>query len=174
MSSANVRVLDQNDYEIGGVRFLGTTLWTDFRFDGEGEAWFSREKAKRSIDDFTAIRNEGRRFTPEDSVLLHVLSRAWLVSELEKDFHGPTVVITHHLPASPSIAEKYKNHPLNPAFASRLEDIIEKYQPDLWIHGHTHVACDYEIFGTRVVCNPRGYPSESSGRSFLPGMVVEI
>jgi Icc-related predicted phosphoesterase len=62
---------------------------------------------------------------------------------------------------------------LNPAFASRLEDVIEKYRPDLWIHGHTHVSCDYELFGTREVCNPRGYPSESSDRGFSPGVVVE-
>jgi predicted phosphodiesterase len=63
---------------------------------------------------------------------------------------------------------------LNPAFASRLEDVIEMYQADLWIYGHTHVACDYEIYGTRVVCNPRGYPGESSGKDFLPGLVVEV
>jgi len=63
---------------------------------------------------------------------------------------------------------------LHTAFANRLEGIIEKYQPDLWIHGHTHVACDYEIYGTRVMCNPRGYPSESSAEGFAPGLVVEI
>ena len=40
--------------------------------------------------------------------------------------------------------------------ANRLESIIEEYQPKLWIHGHTHVPCDYKIFATRVVCNPRG------------------
>ncbi|MFQ6006762.1 MAG: metallophosphoesterase, partial [Woeseia sp.] len=156
---ANIHVLDQDDYEVDGVRFLGTTLWTDFRLNGEGEAWFSRQKAKRSIDDFTAIRNGDRRFTPEDSVRLHETGKAWLVGKLQKKFHGRTVVVTHHLPATPSIASQYKNDPLNPAFASRLESIIEEYQPDLWIHGHTHVRCDYEIFGTRVVCNPRGYPS---------------
>jgi Icc-related predicted phosphoesterase len=174
VAPANVQVLNDDTCEIENVRFLGTTLWTDFRLYGEGESWFSRETARRQINDFTSIRRGGRLFTPEDSVALHETSKAWLVSELEKDFHGPTVVITHHLPASPSIAEKYKNDPLNPAFASRLEGIIEKHQPDLWIHGHTHVACDYEIYGTRVVCNPRGYPSESSARGFSPGLVVEL
>jgi predicted phosphodiesterase len=171
---ANVHVLDRDVYEIDGVRLLGTTLWTDFRLYGEGDAWFSRQKAKCSIDDFTAIGNEGRRFTPEDSVQLHEASKAWLVRELRKTFEGSTVVVTHHLPATPSIASQYRNDPLNPAFASRLEVVIETYRPDLWIHGHTHAACDYEICGTRVVCNPRGYPGESSGRRFLPGLVVEI
>jgi Icc-related predicted phosphoesterase len=96
------------------------------------------------------------------------------VSELRKTFQGLTVVVTHHLPATASIASQYRNNPSNPAFASRLEVVIERYQPDPWIHGHTHVACNYEIYGTRVVCNPRGYPDESSGRGFLPGLIVEI
>lgn len=69
---------------------------------------------------------------------------------------------------------RIKNDVLNPSFASRLENVIEQYQPDLWIHDHTHVPCDYEIFGTRVVCNPRGYPTESLGEGFSPGLVVEV
>ncbi|MDX1480553.1 MAG: metallophosphoesterase [Woeseiaceae bacterium] len=170
----NVRVLDNKACAIDGVRFLGSTLWTDFKFDGEGEAWFARERAQRLIEDFTAIQNGNRRFTPKDSIDLHRKSVAWLVDELEQGHAGPTVVVTHHLPAAPSVARRYRNNPLNPAFASRLEGIIEKYQPKLWIHGHTHVACDYEIYGTRVVCNPRGYPSESDARGFQPDLVIEL
>lgn len=170
----NIRVLNDKACVIDGVRFLGSTLWTDFKFDGEGEAWFARQLAKTQIEDFTSIRNGNRRFTPEDSVDLHRRSIAWLVDELDKKFDGPTVVVTHHLPASPSIASQYRNDPMNPTFASRLEGIIERFQPELWIHGHTHVACDYEIYGTRVVCNPRGYPSESSDRGFSPERVIEL
>lgn len=171
---ANIRVLNNDAFELDSVRFLGSTLWTDFRLYGEGEAWFSRQRAKRLIDDFSSIRNGEKLFTPEDSVELHESSKAWLVSELKKGFDGPTVVVTHHLPASMSVDRRYAGDPLNPAFASSLEDLIEQYQPDLWIHGHTHVACDYELFGTRIVCNPRGYPSESSGDRFATDLVVQI
>lgn len=173
-AQANLHVLDNDSCEIDGVRFLGTTLWTDFKLYGEGEAWFARQRARRSIKDFTAIRNGDRRFTPEDSVALHDISKAWLEGELAKAVDGRTVVVTHHLPATPSIAARYRNDPLNPAFASNLEDLIETYRPELWIHGHTHVACDYEIYGTRVVCNPRGYPSECSAGELVPGLVVEV
>jgi predicted phosphodiesterase len=168
----NVHVLDNDAFTIDGVRFLGATLWTDFRLYGEGEAWFARQRAKQYMRDFTVIRNGDRRFSPEDSVRLHEASKAWLVDELARAFDGPTVVITHHLPASPSISKRYVNDALNPAFASGLEDIIEKYRPDLWVHGHTHVPCDYQIFDTRVLCNPRGYPGERTG--FSPGLVVEV
>ena len=170
----NVRVLNDDAWELDGVRFLGATLWTDFRLYGEGDAWFARRRARHSVHDFDRIRNGQRRFTPEDSVALHEASREWLAAELAADFDGPTVVVTHYLPARPSVAKRYADDPMNPAFASRLEDLIERFQPKLWIHGHTHVACDYEIFGTRVVCNPRGYPTETSDRGFLPGLVVEL
>jgi Icc-related predicted phosphoesterase len=171
---ANVHVLSNDAFEHGGVRFLGTTLWTDFKFNGKGEAWFSRQTAKSLIEDFSSIRNGLRLFTPEDSVHLHRDSVHWLVTELEKKFSGPTIVVTHHLPSSLSVGKPYKGDPLNPAFASRLEGIIEKYEPDLWIHGHTHVPCDYEVFGTRVVCNPRGYPDERNQPAFRPDLVVSI
>lgn len=171
---ANIHVLSDDACELDGVRFLGSTLWTDFLLHGEGEAWLSRQAAQDSMADFTLIRNGNRTFTPEDSASLHRASVAWLVSELERDFDGPTVVVTHHLPATRSIARQYRNDPLNAAFASKLEGVIEKYAPELWVHGHTHVPCDYEIFGTRVVCNPRGYPSESAARRFLAGLVVEL
>ena len=163
---ANIWVLDNDTFILEGVRFLGSTLWTDFKLYGEGGAWFARQRAKRLIEDFASIRNSERRFTPEDSVELHEASKAWLVSELEKKFDGPTVVVTHHLPASTSVAKRYVNDALNPAFASRLEDVIEKYRPELWVHGHTHVPCDYELFNTRVVCNPRGYPGEAQNHAF--------
>ena len=171
---ANIKVLSDDSCDIEGVRFLGSTLWTDFKLYGEGEAWFARRRARALIEDFVSIRNGERLFTPEDSAELHEASKAWLVSELQKKFDGTTVVITHHLPATLSIDSRYKNDILNPAFASRLEYVIERYQPELWVHGHAHVPCDYEIFGTRVVYNTRGYPSESSGKGFSPGLVLEV
>ena len=171
---AEIYVLSNDRLELDGVRFVGSTLWTDFKLYGEGEEWFARQRAKRLIEDFAAIRNGKRRFTPEDSVAIHETSKAWLVGELEREFDGQTVVVTHHLPAPTSVANRYENDPLNPAFASRLEDVIEKYRPELWIHGHTHVHCDYELFDTRIVCNPRGYPGETRNSRFQAGLIVEV
>ena len=43
---------------------------------------------------------------------------------------------------------------------------------DLWIHGHSHQAVDYEIANTRVLSNPRGYPDEHTG--FDAALVAEV
>jgi Icc-related predicted phosphoesterase len=170
----NIHVLNNDSLKLHGIRFLGSTIWTDFNLHGVAEAWFARRCAKRLMEDFASIRNGGRRFTPEDSVELHEASKAWLVGELERKFEGPTVVVTHHLPASTSIAKRYANDSLNPAFASRLEDVIEKHRPELWVHGHTHVPCDYELFDTRIVCNSGGYPGENCRSEFRDDLLVSI
>lgn len=171
---ANIHVLNDDKLELDGIRFLGCTLWTDFNLHGEAEAWSARRRAKRLIEDFASIQNGGRRFTPEYSVELHEASKAWLVGELKNEFNGPTVVVTHHLPASTSVAKRYANDSLNPAFASRLEDVIERYRPELWVHGHTHVPSDYELFDTRIICNPGGYPGENRRSGFRDDLVVSL
>ena len=171
---ANIHVLNNDKLVLHGIRFVGSTLWTDFNLHGDGEAWFARQCAKQLMRDFASIHNGSRRFTPEDSVELHEASKTWLLGELERKFEGPTVVVTHHLPASTSVAKRYANDPLNPAFASSLEDVIEKHRPELWIHGHTHAPCDYELFDTRIICNPLGYPGENRRSEFRDDMVVSI
>jgi hypothetical protein len=63
----NVRVLQGEAVEIGGVRFAGCAMWTDFRLYGEGKACAARRRAGRMLNDFPRIRNgDGhlRRRTP--------------------------------------------------------------------------------------------------------------
>ncbi len=72
---ANIHVLNNDTLELDGVRFIGSTLWTDFKLHGEGEAWFARQRAKRLIEDFASIQNGAQRFTPEYSVELHEASK---------------------------------------------------------------------------------------------------
>ena len=45
-------------------------------------------------------------------------------------------------------------------------------QVALWVHGHSHTAVDYDVAGTRVVCNPRGYPGEDT--DFKPNLVLVV
>lgn len=72
-----------------------------------------------------------------------------------------------------SISPIYAGEPLNAAFASNLDALVADTSAVLWVHGHTHSAADYAIGRTRVLGNPRGYPSES-GTAFKPDLVVEI
>lgn len=170
----NVHVLDNDAVEIGGVRILGCALWTDFAIQGEGQKPAAIDYARDRMNDFREIQYQGRIFSPEDSIQLHLQSLEWLAEELAKPFDGRTVVVTHHMPSPKSIPSRFLGSPLTPAFVSDLDDFIKMNPLDLWIHGHTHDPFDYELHGTRVLCNPRGYFDFELTEGFRPGLVVEV
>lgn len=173
-ASDHIHVLNDDQVVIDGVRFLGSILWTDFALFGEADKFFAMQAARQQMTDFSIISNGGRRFTPEDAIRLHMASRDWLAAMLAEPFDGTTVVVTHHAPSSQSVHPRYARDLLTPAFASNLEDLMEGDRVPLWAHGHMHESFDYKIYGTRVVCNPRGYAPEALNPNFRPDLVVEI
>lgn len=165
-----VHLLDDDETELGGVRFLGCTLWTDYELDGKAKAARRRDAARYYISDFSCIRHRGALLTPADTVAFHRRSVAWLRAKLSEPFAGPTVVVTHHAPLRRSVHPRWQLSAFNPAFASQLDDLMGK--PALWIHGHTHDSFDYVDHGTRVVCNPKGYKAEN--RAFVQDLVLAL
>lgn len=169
-----VYLLDADELVLGGTRFLGATLWTDFALYGTG-SWLLRaiNDAKEGMNDFRLIRHSDVEcFRPEHAREIHLAQVRWLEGKLIEMFDGPTVVVTHYLPHARSIHPKYEGDRLNPAFASDLARMVGP-PVTLWIHGHTHESFDYVVNGTRVVCNPRGYLPMEPNPTFDPKFVVE-
>jgi predicted phosphodiesterase len=158
-----VFLLNPGVITIGGIRFVGATLWTDYMLFGlEGFAQAMAE-ASVGLNDHRAIRTRAgcrpghsRPFTPEDALRRHQRELAWLEARLCESFQGPTVVVSHHGISPRSVPERFRTDPMSPAFSSDLEVTILQHKPDLWIHGHTHDSFDYHIGRTRVICNPAG------------------
>lgn len=162
---SRVNVLERDITEIDGVCFLGTTLWTDFALHGTPEV--SMRHAGSGMADFHAIsETEDTLFTPEDALNQHRDSLAWLGQAVRDHSNKKFVVVTHHAPSVLSIAAKFENDALNPAFVSDLDPFIAAHNVPLWIHGHTHSSFDYQLHGTRVVCNPRGYQPYENDTGF--------
>lgn len=173
-AGSNIHVLENDDLEIDGVRFLGCTLWTDFDLQGNRSA--GEFSAMQVMNDFKRIRRSPSysKLRAVDTVAIHKDSLKWMEQTLEnKNNPGKMIVITHHAPSSRSIPNMYRNNTLSAAFASNLEHVIEQSQATIWVHGHVHNSCDYKIGSTRVICNPRGYPHELNP-NFVPNLVIEI
>ncbi len=153
--SANVQLLDNDTTVIGGVRFVGTTLWTDFEVFGKTMREASIEAARRVMMDYHAITTGKRNFTPERSLELFVEGRAYLEQVLTQPHAGRTVAVTHHAPHPGSIHPRWAKDLASGAFASDLGSLLDR--ADLWVHGHTHDSFDYRVRGSRVVANPMGY-----------------
>lgn len=175
-----VHVLDDREIIIGRVRFLGSTLWTDFElFGNAGMKAAAMAQARQLLRDFSQIRAREAAdavFTPEDSVALFGRHSRWLDDSLSAPHAGPTVVVTHHAPSRQSIHPRFADSLLNACFVSDAERLLGADRAQLWIHGHTHDSFDYVAKGTRVVCNPRGYAKGGviENPRFDPDLMVEV
>lgn len=176
-AGTRIRVLDCEAVVIGGVRFLGATLWTDFRLEDAGAAReAAMSEATRFMRDFSVVRIDGVPFTPQASAGLFDAQAAWLEARLAEPHAGPTVVVTHHAPSPRSIHPRFAGSPLNACFVSDAERLIDERRVQLWIHGHTHDSFDYRVAGTRVLCNARGYAKDgvNENPAFDANLLVEI
>lgn len=176
---SNVHVLDRDAVTINGVRFIGTTLWTDFQLpvrraeeSPESDVARALEEANRRLMDFRLIdvhyqedfvrgdwppRERRRPLRAEDTLAEHYVDRDWLRRELDRAHYGHTVVVTHHGPSRESVDEQFVGDPLTPAFVSHLPSDFFPGSLTLWVHGHTHTSCNYDRAFSKVICNPRGY-----------------
>jgi Icc-related predicted phosphoesterase len=172
-AKTNILVLENDAVTIGDVVFLGATLWSDFRL--EGDPVLSASAAQLGMRDYQLIHAlpGNRKLLPSDTQRYHEQSKAWLAEEVEKHRGRTVVMVTHHAPSGKSIEERFRGNPLNGAFASNMEKFIEGCEAKLWVHGHIHSCSDYMIGGTRILANPRGYPDEFVD-GFDPGLVVDV
>lgn len=159
---------------LGGVRFVGTTLWTDFdalaahagtAVGPTAEAL--RHKAQRAANHYlrkTGTVWNGEAMLAEQVRAQGLLCAGWLRAALKEPHAGPTVVVTHFAPSLRSHDPRYGLTPGTAAFCNALDDLLPC--ADLWLHGHLHCPSDYvvetrlpsgSIQRCRVVANPLGY-----------------
>lgn len=147
----NVSFLCSSWEDYGGVRWIGTTLWSHVEEDTQCFTNDIRYIQNMPIQTYNQRHKEGVAF---------------LTSALEDAGDKPCVVITHYLPSMALIHERYKttdDEPFNQWFASSLDPLIgsHTHHLPLWIYGHTHDPSRKRMFQTDMVCNPLGYEGEN-------------
>lgn len=182
-----VHFLERDAVEIQSVRFLGTTLWSNFEMYGLEKMEESMSECSKYMNDFKCINtSEGfdreaagsirqRLFTPTDARAEFDLNAAWLESALAAGDPARTVVVTHHAPHSYSVEVRYINDLVTGAYCSDLTRLMGRCK--YWIHGHMHASSRYHVNGTEVIANPRGYSrwdGSNENSFFEPNLVIEI
>ena len=183
--------LERETLVMQDVRFVGTTLWSDFDAlaDHEGSADLGRrlklrEKAFRAANFYlrkTGGTRNGEPFLAEAMRDQALLCQQWLAQALAVPFAGPTVAITHFAPSLRSADPRYGLVPGTAGFCNALDGLLPR--ASLWLHGHLHAPSDYTVHGEsgdgspwqcRVVANPLGYARKGEQASFQPRCVIAV
>jgi hypothetical protein len=165
------------------VRFIGTTLWSDFDALAQETAEASsrslllalREKAFRAANFYLRKAGTSRYGQPllaEQVRELALQCQDWLRETLATPFEGQTVVITHFAPSLQSADPRYGLTPGTAGFCNGLDALLA--QAVLWLHGHLHCRSDYVNNGCRVVANPLGYARKGEQAGFKPAECLEL
>ena len=174
--------LERETLVLGGVRFVGTTLWTDFDAlvprsptATLGEQLKARGKAFRAADFYLSTTGATRGGEPLLAGPVRALGlecQAWLRAALAEPFDGPTVAITHFAPSLKSHDPRYGLTPGTAGFCNALDELLPL--ADLWLHGHLHCAIDYSVGRCRVRANPLGYADKGEQAAFEPHCVLDV
>jgi hypothetical protein len=178
--------LERASRVLGGVRFVGTTLWSDFdalaaQAPSPEARTLARDKAFRAANHYlrsAATTQGGQPFLAEPMRAQALHCQQWLRAALAEPFDGPTVVVTHFAPSLRSSDPRYGLTPGTAGFCNALDELLPL--ADLWLHGHLHCAIDYRAGPTparphgrcRVLANPLGYAGKGEQAAFQPHCVV--
>ena len=186
--------------KVQALRFIGTTLWTDFDALGPLSAQpaaqagapiktsastpttsaltqqlKARDKAFRAANYYlkkTASSRHGAPMLAEQVREQALLCQAWLTQALNEPFDGDTVVVTHFAPSLLSADPRYGMAPGTAGFCNALDPLLPKAK--LWLHGHLHAPSQYVSQGCRVVANPLGYARKGEQAAFKPALCLEV
>lgn len=170
-----VHFLEDSVANFGRLRILGCTLWTDYDLLGRDLRDAAMHAALTTMMDHKRIkwqRYPWKRFRPVEARALHERSRAFLEAELSRNHDGITLVMTHTAPTLDHISPLDRSKLISAAYASRLDEMIDRFQPDYWVSGHVHYPVDFFRGASRLISNPCGYPGELSG--FDPSFTIEV
>jgi hypothetical protein len=173
----NVHILQNETMYLRGVRFIGSTLWTDFNLFGTASA--AMLAAEAFSDDYKLIVDKyGNSITPVDTLEIHHRDVAYLRRAAREPYDdGHTVIVTHHAPSIQSVPPRLHEDPRMAWFASALDELVAEADAMIWIHGSESDSVDYTVLGTRVISNPRGKQPDDQRREvgqFKPGFTFTM
>lgn len=180
--------LEREAVTLGRVRFVGTTLWSDFEAQVGSQNTVTkqmqlRDKAFRAANYYLKKNTTlkcGEPLLAEGIRELSLECQAWLRDALSEPFDGTTIAVTHFAPSLLSADPRYGLTPGTSGFCNALDDLFPL--ADIWMHGHLHCMNDYLVNGVkdgqpwtcRVVANPLGYLSKGEQAAFRENLVIDV
>ncbi len=164
----NITLLHNQTLTIGSIDFLCSTLWSELKTNPE--------YVKYRLNDFRKIQKANEdRITIQDYNELHLISRNYLIDELKKASTQKRVVISHHLPSPICVASQYQGDRMTEAFMVNMDQVINEYQPEYWVYGHSHGNVGTKTIGnTKLITNQFGYVPLQEHFDFRIDAIIEL
>jgi len=164
------------------VRFVGTTLWSDFDAlavtasdTGLTSMLRARDKAMRAANFYlkkTGTVRAGQAWLAEGVRELALECQSWLQATLSTSFEGDTVAVTHFAPSLLSADPRYGLTPGTAGFCNALDPLLDHCS--MWLHGHLHAPSNYLHRGCQVVANPLGYARKNEQVGFIEQLCLSV
>lgn len=164
----NVWLVNNQCITYKSVNLICSTLWSKINI-------VNALDIQRSVSDFFAIAWKGQKFTTRQFNELHDSCISFLQKAVAENAGGKNIAVTHHVPTLYNYPEKYRNSPLNEAFAVELLDFIHDSGVAYWIYGHHHSnTAPFTIGNTTMLTNQFGYVQKREHKTFKTNACIEV
>jgi len=158
IGSFNVSIAHENIHLINNitikhedVNLIFSTLWTKIQDK-------NIPYIKHGMNDYRLIRDNDEMLHPRKTNQLFEQNITFITSELKRLQNEKTVVVTHHVPTFLDYPARFKGDVLSEGFVTELSKIIEEFEPNAWIYGHSHHSRPkFQVGETIMLNNALGY-----------------
>lgn len=173
------KVIANNHYKLNNqicifedIKIISSTLWSYIPKDKEKYLY-------KIVNDYKLIYK--KEYSDKINIMIdetnyfNKISIDFLKEELNKNFNGKIIILTHHLPSFKCIIKDYDDvDNMKYAFASDLDYLVMENKINLWVFGHIHESVDLKIGNTRFVSNPLGYMEENQKNNFKRDFCINV
>lgn len=164
----NIILLNNSLIELPQASIIFSTLWTKI-------SDLKSDIIENRLSDFFTIKNEGLSLRVKEYNSMHERNVQFLQDAISHSQDKKTIVVTHHVPTFTNYPLRFANSPINEAFAVELKKMIEIYQPDHWIYGHSHVNTPSFLIGkTQMLTNQLGYIRYNENQYYRKEAIIRI
>ncbi len=178
-----VYLKDGQEFLMNGYRFIGGTLFTNFRANKvtEEQLDINKDYAYKYIYDFHTIKDKFILNKDKQLESTFVTPNHYH-TEFNKQYNfinqyrnqDKIIIVTHFPMSLCCLADYWRDHPtasvVNPYFVNDLS--LEGFK--LALCGHVHHSVDTIIEGCRVIVNPLGYPSEHNNNGYNNALLIDL
>lgn len=165
---SNITLLNNSIITHQRFTLICSTLWTHI-------SALKADIIGGGLTDFFVIDNGDKKLSVADYNQMHMVNLNFLKNAIEHSQEEKTIVITHHVPTFINYPPRYASSPVNEAFAVELENMIQVYQPQHWIYGHSHINTKtFSIGKTQLLTNQLGYIRRRENVNYRTNAILTI